>query len=123
MSEEKKCLKIIKVPKNFAMVHGHGTQVVVVGKLETAEQDRLLKKAIKEDYKNVFRDVLVVREDEIKKKHFINISRGRSVSAVEVRTFIPNDSYEILRTTFAPTMCATKDAYLNNKVYPNEKSK
>ena len=112
-----KPVKVYEIPKDFVMVRGHGTQVVVVDKLKTAEEDRLLKKAIKEDYKHVFRDVVVVRADQIDKKDFSNNFRGRGISGVELRTYISEEKYSILRSATAPVMAASKDAYLKHNVY------
>lgn len=109
--------KIYKVPKDFGLVFNHGTQVVVVKKLESADDDRLLKKAIKEDYKYSFRDVLVIRDDQITKKHFENNFRGRSVSAVELRTFLPDKEYEILKKAISPSMSYATDSYIKQNVH------
>ena len=92
-----KSIKVYEIPKDFVMVRGHGTQVVVVEKLKTAEEDRLLKKAIKEDYKHVFRDVVVVRADQIDKKHLKPKVQTNSVENVCVLlTFDPIAKFEYL---------------------------
>ncbi len=117
-----KSIKVYEIPKDFVMVRGHGTQVVVVDKLKTAEEDRLLKKAIKEDYKHVFRDVVVVRADQIDKKDFSNNFRGKNVSGVELRTYISEEKYSILRSATAPVMSFSKDSYLKHNVYEKVKT-
>lgn len=117
-----KSIKVCEIPKDFVMVREHGTQVVVVDKLKTAEEDRLLKKAIKEDYKHVFRDVIVVRADQIDKKDFSNNFRGKNVSAVELRTYISEEKYSILRSATAPVMAFSKDSYLKHNVYEKVKT-
>lgn len=117
-----KSIKVCEIPKDFVMVKGHGTQVVVVDKLKTAEEDRLLKKAIKEDYKHVFRDVVVVRADQIDKKDFSNNFRGKNISGVELRTYIPEEKYSILRSATAPAMAFSKDSYLKHNVYEKVKT-
>ena len=116
-----KSIKVCELPKDFVMVPKHGTQVVVVEKLESAEEDRILKKAIKEDYKHVFKDVMVVRADQIDKKDFINTFRGRNISAVEMRTHLPEEKYNILRSVTAPIIAASRDAYLKHNVYDKKK--
>lgn len=116
-----KSIKACELPKNFAMVPNHGTQVVVVEKLKTAEEDRLLKKAIKEDYKHVFRDVVVVRIDQIDKKNFGREFRGKNISAIELRTYIPEEKFSILRTVTFPSMSWTRESYLKNNVYDKKK--
>ena len=123
MCDKEKKIKVYAIPKDFAMVHNHGTQVVVVEKLKTAEEDRLLKKAIKEDYKHVFRDVIVVRADQIDKKDFSNNFRGKNVSAIELRTYIPEEKYAILRSVTAPHMDSERERYLKNNVYNKKKEK
>lgn len=110
-----------KIPKDFVIVPKHGTQVVVVEKLESAEEDRLLKKAIKEDYKHVFRDVVVVRTDQIDKKNFGREFRGRSISAIELRTYISEEKYSILRSATFPSMSWARESYLKNNVYDKKK--
>lgn len=121
MCDKEKKYKVYAIPKDFAMVHNHGTQVVVVEKLKTAEEDRLLKKAIKEDYKHTFRDVVVVRADQIDKKNFGRDFRGRSISAIELRTYIPEEKYAILRSVTAPSMSLERERYLKNNVYDKKK--
>lgn len=123
MCNKEKKIKVYAIPKDFAMVHNHGTQVVVVEKLKTAEEDRLLKKAIKEDYKHVFRDVMVVRADQIDKKDFGRDFRGRNISAIELRTYLPEEKYNILRSVTTPSMSASRDSYLKNNVYDKKKEK
>lgn len=123
MCDKEKKIKVYAIPKDFAIVHSHGTQVVVVEKLKTAEEDRLLKKAIKEDYKHTFRDVMVVRADQIDKKDFGNIFRGRNISAVEMRTHLPEEKYTILRSVTSPIMAASRDSYLKHNVYNKKKEK
>ena len=117
-----KSIKVYEIPKDFVMVRGHGTQVVVVEKLKTAEEDRLLKKAIKEDYKHVFRDVVVVRADQIDKKHFHNEFKGRGISGVELRTPLSEERYSILRKVTVPLMGFSKDSYLKQNVYEKVKT-
>lgn len=121
MCDKEKKIKVYAIPKDFVIVPKHGTQVVVVEKLKTAEEDRLLKKAIKEDYKHVFRDVMVVRADQIDKKDFGRDFRGRNISAIELRTYIPEEKYVILRSVTAPSMAASRDSYLKNNVYDKKK--
>lgn len=123
MCDKEKKYKVYAIPKDFTMVHNHGTQVVVVEKLKTAEEDRLLKKAIKEDYKHVFRDVMIVRADQIDKKDFGRDFRGRNISAIELRTYIPEEKYNILRSVTAPSMAASRDSYLKHNVYNKKKEK
>lgn len=123
MCNKEKKIKVYAIPKDFTMVHNHGTQVVVVEKLKTAEEDRLLKKAIKEDYKHVFRDVMIVRADQIDKKDFVRDFRGRNISAIELRTYLPEEKYNILRSVTTPSMSASRDSYLKNNVYDKKKEK
>lgn len=122
MCDKVKQSKINIIPKNFVIVHNQGTQVVVVEKLKTAEEDRLLKKAIKEDYKHVFRDVVIVRTDQIDKKYFGNDFKGRTIAAVEFRTFLSEEKNIILKKVLSPLMSFSRDAYLKNNVYNKKKS-
>lgn len=121
MCNKEKKIKVYTIPKDFAMLHNHGTQVVVVEKLKTAEEDRLLKKAIKEDYKHVFRDVVVVRIDQIDKKNFGREFRGKNISAIELRTYIPEEKFSILRTVTFSSMSWARESYLKNNIYDKKK--
>lgn len=102
--DEKTENKIISIPKDFKLAFNHNTHVVIVPKQETSLEDRTLKKIIKEDYKYIFRDVLVYRKDEILKKNFGNNFRGRTVTAVEYRTGVSEKELKIINAFILPTM-------------------
>lgn len=107
--DEKTGNKIISIPKDFKLAFNHNTHVVIVPKQETSLEDRTLKKLIKEDYKYIFRDVLVYRKDELLKKNFGNNFRGRSVTAVEYRAGVTEEELKIINASVFPTMAFEND--------------
>lgn len=104
--------KVEKALKGYYGVPNHSTQVVIVKKQETSEEDKLLKKSIKDDYKRTFKHLLIVRDDQIKEKTFSNSMRGFTISAVEFRTLLPTKKYEIVCEVLQPLMSFSNDAYL-----------
>lgn len=82
----------------------HCTQVVVIPKMETAQEDRILKKLIKEDYKLTFKNLVIVRRDQIKKKDFGNEFRGRTITAVEYRTHVTSEEMSMINQYAIPLM-------------------
>lgn len=102
---------ITKPPKILMVVSAinHSTQVVVIPKMETAQEDRILKKLIKEDYKHTFKDLLIVRRDQIKKKDFGNEFRGRSITAIEYRTHVSPEEMGKINEFVSPLMSMELD--------------
>ncbi len=87
----------------------HNTQVVVIPKMETSQEDRILKKLIKEDYKYTFKDLLIIRRDQIKKKNFGNEFRGRTITAVEYRTYVTPEEMVKINEFAIPLMSTNLD--------------
>ena len=76
------------------------THFVIVRKEDTAEKNKLIKKSIENEYKNIFAKTIVVRVDQINK----NFGRGYSPVGIEFRTIVPKDKYEIICETMAGTI-------------------
>lgn len=73
------------------------THFVIVRKEDSAEKNKLVKKSIENEYKNIFAKTIVVRVDQIDK----NFGRGYSPIGIEFRTLVPKDKYEIICETMA----------------------
>lgn len=105
-----------KALKGYYGVPNHNTQLVVVKKQENSEKDRLIKKSIKDDYKRTFSHLLIVRDDQINETTFLRNLRGRSIEAVELRTMLSVEKYQILAKCVMPTLSHANENYLVNAV-------
>ena len=101
------------------MFRKHGSRLIIVDKLETVEKDKLLHNLIKDEYKDIFNDIIIINPTEITKENFYYKLCGKCISSIEFRTFITYEKYRILLENCSPSMSATKNLYLE-KIKDNE---
>lgn len=70
------------------------THIVIVPNEDSAIKNKLVKKSIENEYKNVFNKVLVYRDTQIDK----NFGRGISAVGIELRTILPIKKQELVNT-------------------------
>lgn len=88
------------------------THIVIVPNEDSAIKNKLVKKSIENEYKNVFNKVLVYRDTQIDK----NFGRGISAVGIELRTTLPIKKQELVNTLMSGGLSFfNKNRFLESK--------
>lgn len=89
------------------------THIVIVPNEDSAIKNKLVKKSIENEYKNVFNKVLVYRDTQIDK----NFGRGISAVGIELRTTLPIKKQELVNTLMSGSL-----SFFNRNRFEESKS-